>query len=122
MKNKSEILKNSIQEFCSLIGSNRLIVQGAGGNISWKDQDILWIKASGKRLAEAQSKNIFVPVSLISSNKNLTISCFEASPTALEGYTLKPSIETFLHALMPQKIVLHLHPVEILVHLIRDNL
>ena len=56
--------KLSISEYCERIGSNPLLVQGAGGNISWKEGDVLWIKASGMWLIDAIKENIFVSVSL----------------------------------------------------------
>jgi hypothetical protein len=46
------------------VGRNMLLVQGAGGNSSIKDGDVLWVKASGTWLADADAKDIFVPVSL----------------------------------------------------------
>ena len=51
----------AIKAFCKKIGSNSLLVQGAGGNISWKEDDVLWIKASGMWLIDAVKENIFVP-------------------------------------------------------------
>jgi len=42
--NSSEL--RQVLQFCSRIGSDSTLVQGAGGNISWKDGNILWIKAS----------------------------------------------------------------------------
>ena len=42
------------------LGSNPLLTQGAGGNTSVKVGDALLIKASGKRLSQALSENIFV--------------------------------------------------------------
>ncbi len=47
------------------VGRNILLVQGAGGNSSIKDGDVLWVKASGTWLADAEDKEIFVPVSLV---------------------------------------------------------
>ena len=35
--------------------------------------------------------------------------------------TLRPSIETLIHALMPQRIVIHLHAIDVLSHLVRDD-
>jgi rhamnose utilization protein RhaD (predicted bifunctional aldolase and dehydrogenase) len=37
-----------VKTYCSQIGADPLLVQGAGGNASWKEGDTLWIKASGK--------------------------------------------------------------------------
>jgi hypothetical protein len=39
----------------------------------------------------------------------------------MEGHTLRPSIETLLHALMPQPVVVHLHPVNALTWLTRED-
>ena len=52
-----------IQTSCS-IGSKHLLVQGAGGNTSYKETEEMWIKASGKWLSKAQNENIFVQVDL----------------------------------------------------------
>ena len=60
----SNTLKASVIEYCSTIGADPLLVQGAGGNVSWKEEDTLWVKASGTWLAEAAGKDIFVPVDL----------------------------------------------------------
>ena len=43
---------------------NILLVQGAGGNSSVKQDDVLWVKASGAWLSEAKEKEMFVPVEL----------------------------------------------------------
>ena len=49
----------SVEDFCSRIGADPLLVQGAGGNVSWKKGSVLWIKASGTWLAHAK-KTIFL--------------------------------------------------------------
>ena len=41
-----------------------MLVQGAGGNTSYKNGNKMWIKASGKWLANATHENIFVLVDL----------------------------------------------------------
>lgn len=114
-------IEKSVKIFCSLIGANSLLVQGAGGNVSWKDGDTLWIKASGTWLAEAESKEIFVPVNLPILKTALINQDFSVEPEVTGDSDLRPSIETLLHALMPQKVVVHLHAVEILAHLVQVN-
>jgi rhamnose utilization protein RhaD (predicted bifunctional aldolase and dehydrogenase) len=114
-------LKLSVINYCTKIGDNHLFVQGAGGNVSWKEENTLWIKASGTWLAEASKKDIFVPVDLIHLQGALHKNNFNVTPKLLTNSLLKPSIETILHALMPQKIVVHLHAIEALAHLVRDN-
>jgi len=54
------------------IGSDINLIQATGGNISFKNSKILWVKASGKKLKNAKVENIFVPINLssvISNNK-----------------------------------------------------
>lgn len=114
-------IEKHVKEFCTQIGSDPLLVQGAGGNISWKDGDTLWIKASGTWLAEAESKEIFVPVNLKHLQAALTKQIFSVKPEVMNNSGLRPSIETLLHALMPHKLVVHLHAVEILAHLVQAN-
>jgi rhamnose utilization protein RhaD (predicted bifunctional aldolase and dehydrogenase) len=121
VKSLAYTLKTSVIEYCSAIGADPLLVQGAGGNVSWKDEGTLWIKASGTWLAEAAEKNIFVPVDLLHIRNAIENGIFSVPPRLREETVLRPSIETFLHALMPHRVVVHLHPVEILAHLVRDD-
>ena len=118
MKVASSIEKQ-VKAFCTRIGADRLLVQGAGGNVSWKDGDVLWVKASGTWLAEAESKEIFVPVNLPHLQGAIAKQDFLVKPEVTIKSDLRPSIETLLHALMPQKIVAHLHAVEVLVYLVQ---
>ncbi len=113
--------EKSIIQYCENIGSDHLLVQGAGGNISWKEENILWVKASGARISDATKKNIFVPLDLFDLNNAIRNNEFDIQPKVLMDYKLRPSIETFLHALMKHKIVIHLHAVDILSYLVRKN-
>ena len=45
-------------------GADPLLVQGPGGNTSVKAGEIMWIKASGTLLADAEARDIFVAVDL----------------------------------------------------------
>ena len=121
MKQSRSPLAQAVSEFCAQIGTDPLLVQGPGGNVSWKEDDVLWIKASGKWLADAKSGEIFVPVDLPHLQEALAKSDFTASPNSLNSSQLRPSIETLLHVLMPHKVVVHLHPIEMLAHLVRNN-
>jgi rhamnose utilization protein RhaD (predicted bifunctional aldolase and dehydrogenase) len=115
------MMKKSVVKYCAAIGQNPLLVQGAGGNASWKEGNTLWIKASGTWLADAAEKNIFVPVDLNHLKHEINAGKFNVSPNLLTASNLRPSIETILHALMPHPVVLHLHAVEILAHLVRSG-
>jgi rhamnose utilization protein RhaD (predicted bifunctional aldolase and dehydrogenase) len=121
MNEPLSIIEKQVKQFCARIGTDPLLVQGPGGNVSWKDNDVLWIKASGKWLAKACDEEIFVPVSLSYLQEAISNKNFSCSPSILGDTKLRPSIETMLHALMPQKVIAHLHAVEALAHLVRKN-
>ncbi len=104
------------------LGAEPLLVQAAGGNTSAKRDGALWIKASGKMLRDALASDIFVPVDLEGVRSGIARE--EADPTAgrVLGVTpLRPSIETTLHALLPHRIVLHLHSVNALAWEVRSD-
>lgn len=108
--------------YCAKIGADPLLVQGAGGNASWKEGDVLWVKASGTWLANSEKEDIFVPVDLASLSCEIEKGNYSTAAKVIDASNLRPSIETILHALMPHRIVMHLHAVEILAHLVRVDL
>src|SRR4029453_15069944 len=106
-----EIL-NEFRRMSARVGRNILLVQGAGANSSIKHGDVLWMKASGAWVRDADNKEIFVPVSLSGPRAPLAAGN-ERMPLA-SGHPenrLRASIETSLHALMPHPVVLHVHSV-----------
>jgi rhamnose utilization protein RhaD (predicted bifunctional aldolase and dehydrogenase) len=117
------MMHEEISRYSAQLSQDPLLVQGAGGNISWKDKEnnTLWIKASGCWLSEAVLKDIFVPVDLENLNQAISSKNYAAKPQVLGAHPLRPSIETIFHGLMPQKIVVHLHAVDILAHLVQKN-
>lgn len=118
MRGRSSALRDSVNRYCAEIGKNSMLVQGAGGNISWKEDGVLWIKASGAWLADALEQKIFVPVNLNLLQQAMDMGNFSILPRIEEKTTLRPSIETLLHALMPHPMVMHLHAVEVLTRLV----
>jgi len=114
-------LRRDVIALCARIGSDPLLVQGAGGNVSWKDGGTLWIKASGTWLADAATQDIFVPVDLAALRAALAAGEYDTMPAVLGSATLRPSIETVLHALMAQPVVVHIHAIDILAHLVRPD-
>ena len=114
------MIPSSLIKFCHKIGKNSLLVQGPGGNVSYKNLDVLWIKASGSWIAHAQHSN-FVPIDLNSTLKKVTQKQYDFIPSPLKGYGGIPSIETLMHAVLPQKYVLHLHAVSPLAQLIKSD-
>ena len=100
------------------LGRDRLVVQGPGGNISLKQDGVMWVKASGTWMMEAASRSILIPVDFAAVLDGLA-ACDPACETCssfvrhdLTRSALRPSIETTLHAVMPQKVVVHVHCVE----------
>ncbi len=97
---------------------NPLLVQGPGGNTSFKENGLLWIKASGTELAEAETRPIFVPVRLAEARAEAQGAgdgtCIAAIADPAIG--LRPSIETTFHALIDWPVVAHFHSVGAIVH------
>ena len=114
-------IRAEIEKMCTTFGANPLLVQGAGGNVSWKEEDTLWVKASGTWLSDASVEDIFLPADLAYLRTAISEGRFDVSPIVKNETTLRPSIETLIHALMPQRIVLHLHAIDVLSHLVRDD-
>jgi len=100
------------------LGRDPLIVQGPGGNISLKRDGVMWVKASGTWMMEATSRPILIPVDFAAVLVGLAAgdpaceTCSAFVRHDLERSALRPSIETTLHAVMPQNVVLHVHCVE----------
>jgi rhamnose utilization protein RhaD (predicted bifunctional aldolase and dehydrogenase) len=99
-----------LKEVSARLGRDMSLVQGAGGNTSVKEGDVLWVKASGAWLSEADKRDIFVPVDLPGALRALGQG-IEKMPVADPAAKLRPSIETSLHALLPHRVVLHVHAV-----------
>ncbi len=107
------------------IGQDSMLIQAAGGNTSIKDANVMWIKASGKLLSDADNSDIFVPVDLPEMQKALKAGEARADMPAQfllpGGADLRPSIETSLHAVFPQRVVMHAHCIHTLVYAVQVN-
>lgn len=115
------ISQQTVSQMCADLGKDPLLVQGAGGNVSWKEHETLWIKGSGTWLANANNEDIFVPVNLRHLQDALAKQDFDVSPQTIGEHKLRPSIETTLHALMPRQVVAHLHAINALSHLVSQD-
>ena len=95
------------------IGRDKTLVQGAGGNLSGKDGDLVWVKASGTRLVEAEDRPIFVGIDgprarqEVLEREDLRDLVVELA----DERASRPSIETALHTLLPHRFVFHVHSV-----------
>ncbi|MBX9400679.1 class II aldolase/adducin family protein [Lysobacter sp. BMK333-48F3] len=108
--------------FSARIGAEPLLVQGGGGNTSLKRDDELWVKASGTWLAQARERELFVRLPL--SQVRAALRHDDAEDRIIEiarGFPLRPSIETSLHALLPQRVVAHVHSVNTLAWAVRTD-
>jgi len=117
----------ALRKLSKAVGSDPLQVQGAGGNTSIKIDDILWIKASGTWLQHAERQQLFVPVSLKPVLKALHNSDPRAEKSTafiveeLNPAKLRPSIETTVHAVLPDRVVLHTHCVDTIALAVRQD-
>ncbi len=100
------------------IGSDPMLVQGAGGNTSCKQNSVMWIKSSGAELSCAGIDDIFAAVDVPRALAELEGGGDGTCRTALmdRSRNLRPSIETTFHALLPHKFVFHYHSVRSLAH------
>ncbi len=109
------MLNESLQQLIELsarVGRNLDLVQAGGGNTSIKLDNILWVKASGKWLSRAAEEEMFLPVPMSDIERQLAAQD-ESFPQYQTpgGVALRPSVETAVHAVMPQKVVIHVHSV-----------
>ena len=109
-------------EFSRKYGSDPELVLAGGGNTSMKENGVLYVKGSGCSLATIEADN-FVVLD-ISALVDITKRQYPNSDKEREAAFLadvfaarlpgnenkRPSVEALLHALFPQRYVLHLHP------------
>ncbi len=114
------LLTPEFRAFSARLGQDPLRVQGPGGNTSIKSDDVMWIKASGTELADAEQKPIFVAVNRNAAKAEATgAGDGSCKDTVLDpANTLRPSIETTFHAALDWPVVAHTHSIATLVHAI----
>ncbi len=115
------LVRPDFRALSAMLGKDPLQVQGPGGNTSIKEGAVMYIKASGMELADAEVSDIFVAVDrdaamLEALEKTGDGSC---KATVLDdALGLRPSIETTFHAALKHRVVAHTHSVATLVHAI----
>lgn len=109
----------ALLRYSAAIGADAALVQGAGGNVSLKQDGVLWVKASGTWLAQAETQDIMVPLQLAPLLEAIRAEDVVAMEDAARFVQLqdnpsglRPSIETTMHALLPHRVVIHVHCVE----------
>lgn len=121
------MLPHSINQISHALGADPLIIQGGGGNISFKDakSNSMWIKASGKWLEHANAENIYLELDLQKGKKWLSTGNHDFpsdwQKTSNSNNSLRASIETSLHLLFDSPVVVHTHPVSILSHVVQND-
>ena len=117
----------ALLDLSARVGADPDLVQGAGGNTSIKEGGTLWIKASGLWLAHARRRDVMVAVALdplldaLERDDPATEKAQDFVVEDLNPSGLRPSIETTVHALMPQKVVVHVHCVETIATAVRAD-
>ena len=115
-----DLLTTAFRALSARLGQDPLRVQGPGGNTSIKSDDVMWIKASGTELADAETKPIFVAVDRNAAKAEAAgAGDGTCKATVLDpANTLRPSIETTFHAALDWAVVAHTHSIATLVHAI----
>jgi rhamnose utilization protein RhaD (predicted bifunctional aldolase and dehydrogenase) len=105
----------SLLELSARIGSDPLLTQASTGNTSIKLNGLLWIKASGKWMADALRENFLVRLDLDDIK-----ACVRRNIDPTERYT-SASLETAMHAVLPHRLVLHAHCVNTIAWAVRQD-
>ena len=112
---------NALAAMSNKFGSNPEYVLAGGGNTSFKCNDYLWIKGSGTSLATIKGEDFVVmerqllaqmwtakyPADEVAREAAVLEDMMDAR---IRGESRRPSVETLLHDLFPQKYILHVHP------------
>jgi rhamnose utilization protein RhaD (predicted bifunctional aldolase and dehydrogenase) len=103
-------------------GADPMFVRAGGGNSSLKADGVLWLKPSGVPLATLAADDL-VPL-----DRARLLAMLELDPVSLpravdpvmataaearlaEAHGRRPSVELLFHALLPERFVLHTHPI-----------
>lgn len=110
-----------LTEMSRRYGADAAYVVAGGGNTSYKENGVLYIKGSGAPLAEITPER-FVQMDMAKLLAMLQTeypeaddlreerALFDLLAARLPGVANRPSVETILHALLPYRFVLHTHP------------
>ena len=102
-------------------GADPAYVLAGGGNTSFKSKENLWVKGSGTSLATIRAEDFVVMdrealgkmwEKVYPAQEEARESAVLADMMAarIPGESRRPSVETLLHDLFPQRYVLHVHP------------
>jgi len=102
-------------ELAARVGRDPLLTQASTGNISMKIEGALWIKGSGKWMADAATDDILIPLDLAGVHASVwqNLDPADLYPNA--------SIETAMHVTLPHRVVLHVHSVNTIAWAVRED-
>jgi rhamnose utilization protein RhaD (predicted bifunctional aldolase and dehydrogenase) len=104
-----------LRELTERVGSNPLLAQASTGNTSIKLDGVLWIKASGRWMADARQNEILIPLDLADVHQ-----CLQRELDPAERFP-GASLETAMHAILPYPVVLHVHCVNTIAWAVRSD-
>ncbi len=112
----TQVALKALLELTERVGSNPLLTQASTGNTSMKLDGVLWIKASGKWMADAMHEEILTPLLLA----DVQGECLERNLDPAGRYP-EASLETAMHAMLPQSVVVHVHCVNTIAWAVRSD-
>lgn len=113
---------NALIRLSARLGTDPLLVQAGTGNTSIKADGVLWVKGSGRWLANAGREEMFVPVDWARTRR----CALRGEPCTVVHYSdsgipLASSIETAMHALVPHTVTVHIHSVNTIAWAVRRD-
>jgi rhamnose utilization protein RhaD (predicted bifunctional aldolase and dehydrogenase) len=105
-----------LRDLTARLGSDPLLTQASTGNSSIKLDGVLWIKASGKWMADALDQDILMPLDLAGVIRD----CLRRGLDPVDRYP-GASVETAMHAVLPHRVVLHVHSVNTIAWAVRGD-
>ena len=103
------------------LGSDPLLAQASSGNTSIKLDGVMWIKASGKWLIQAEDEDFLVPIALADIRHSLRENQDPAELSVGTRQNRRASVETAMHAVLPQAVVVHVHSVNAIAWSVRAD-
>lgn len=97
------------------VGSDPLLTQGSTGNSSAKLDGVLWIKASGRWMADSLTSEILIPLDLAALRE-----CIHQDVDPAVRYPCA-SLETAMHTVLPHRVVLHVHCINTIAWAVRSD-
>src|SRR4029077_879553 len=111
--NQTELTR--LRELSARIGNDLLLTQASTGNSSIKLDDVLWIKSSGKWMADASREDILISLDLLEVRERV-----KQKVDPADRYS-GASIETAMHAVLPHRVALHVHCVNTIAWAVRRD-